>query len=295
LPPPSLRPSPAARSTAALGGGTVFSPRRGRAPGGLRSHLLRRYPVRGGACGAMEAPARRLIEEALREGRRRLLEHEALELVASYGVPVPRWKLARSPEEAAEAAREIGGPVVLKIVSPQVVHKSDVGGVLVGVSSPEEAAEAYRRIIEDVKRRVPGAEVVGVLVQEMAPPGAVEVVVGAIRDPVFGPAVMFGLGGVFVEIFQDVSFRVAPFTRSDAEEMIAEVKAYRLLKGYRGKPPRDLEALKDVVMAAQRIMLDNPEVAEMDLNPVMSYPEGALAVDARVILSAQKAEEQTLH
>lgn len=243
----------------------------------------------------MEAPARRLIEEALREGRRRLLEHEALELVASYGVPVPRWKLARSPEEAAEAAREIGGPVVLKIVSPQVVHKSDVGGVLVGVSSPEEAAEAYRRIIEDVKRRVPGAEVVGVLVQEMAPPGAVEVVVGAIRDPVFGPAVMFGLGGVFVEIFQDVSFRVAPFTRSDAEEMIAEVKAYRLLKGYRGKPPRDLEALKDVVMAAQRIMLDNPEVAEMDLNPVMSYPEGALAVDARVILSAQKAEEQTLH
>jgi len=235
--------------------------------------------------------ARRIIEEALREGRARLLEHEALALVEAYGVPVPRWRLARSPEEAAEAARELGGALVLKIVSPQVVHKSDVGGVVVGVRGPEEAAEAYRRIVEAVKSRVPGAEILGVLVQEMAPPGAVEVVVGGVRDPVFGPAVMFGLGGVFVEIFQDVSFRVAPFTREDALEMMGEVRAYRLLRGYRGMPPRDLDALADIVMKTQEIMVDNPEIAEMDLNPVMSYPRGALAVDARVILSPPKTKQ----
>ncbi len=235
--------------------------------------------------------ARRIIEEAIRGGRPRLLEHEALALVAAYGVPVPQWRLARSPEEAAEAARELGGTLVLKIVSPQVVHKSDVGGVVVGVKGPEEAAEAYRRIVEAVKSRVPGAEIVGVLVQEMAPPGAVEVVVGSIRDPVFGPTVMFGLGGVFVEIFQDVSFRVAPFTREDALEMMGEVRAYRLLQGYRGMPPRDLDALADIVMKTQEIMIDNPEIAEMDLNPVMSYPKGALAVDARAILSPPKAKQ----
>lgn len=244
----------------------------------------------GSEAGIGRSEARRLIEEAIAAGRSRLLEHEALELVSAYGVPVPRWRLARSPEEAAEAVKEFK-KAVLKIVSPQVVHKSDVGGVVVGVSTPEEAVEAYRRIIESVRKRVPGAEVAGVLVQEMAPPGAVEVVVGAVRDPVFGPAVMFGLGGVFVEVFQDVSFRVAPFTRSDAMEMMREIRAYRLLQGYRGKPPRDLEALADIIMAVQEIMTENPEIREMDLNPVMSYPQGALAVDARIILAKPGGRE----
>ncbi|NOZ89123.1 MAG: acetyl-CoA synthetase [Crenarchaeota archaeon] len=227
--------------------------------------------------------ARRLIEEALREGRGRLLEHEALRLLELYGVPVPRYALARSREEAVEAARGIGGRVVLKVVSPEIVHKSDVGGVVVGVE-PERVGEEYEVLLERVRRAAPGARIVGVLVQEMAPPGAVEVVVGGVRDPVFGPAVMFGLGGVFVELFRDVSFRVAPFPRGEALEMMREVRAYRLLQGYRGKPPRDLEALADIVMAAQRIMMDNPEISEMDINPVMSYPKGALAVDARFIL-----------
>ena len=228
--------------------------------------------------------ARRLVEEALREGRGRLLEHEALRLLELYGIPVAGYALARSPGEAVEAARRLGGRVVLKIVSPEIVHKSDVCGVVVGVE-PDEAGRVFEELVSRVRERAPGARIVGVLVQRQAPPGAVEVVVGGLRDPVFGPAVMFGLGGVFVELFRDVSFRVAPFTGEDAEEMMREVRAYKLLKGYRGMPPRDLEALKKIILGLERIMMDLPEIREADLNPVMSYPEGALVVDARFILS----------
>ena len=234
----------------------------------------------------MEAPqaARRIIEKALEEGRTRLLEHEAMMLLEAYNVPVPPYGLAATSDEAASLTARIGPPVVLKIVSPQVVHKSDVGGVVLGVGSPEEAAKRFQELVSRIRERVPGAEIIGVLVQKMAPKGAVEVVVGGVRDQVFGPTIMFGLGGVFVELFGDVSFRVAPFDEEEAAEMMREVKAYKLLKGYRGKPPRDLEALKNIIMKSQRIMIDNPEIGEMDLNPVMSYPEGALVVDARFIL-----------
>ena len=243
---------------------------------------------------AAEAPRNRhpVLEEAARRGAPRLLDHEVFKVLEDYGVPVPPYRLARSPEEAVKAAEEIGYPVVLKIVSPQVVHKSDVGGVRIGLGSPEEVEKAYREILENVRERVPGAEVVGVLVQKMAPPGAVEVVVGGVRDPVFGPSIMFGLGGVFVELFQDVSFRVAPFDREEALEMMKEVKAYRLLTGYRGKPPRDLDALADIVMKAQAIMAENPWVKEMDMNPVMSYPSGALVVDARILLGEPPRREE---
>ena len=238
----------------------------------------------------MKSP-RELVENALREGRARLLEHEAMMLLEAYGVPVPPYRFAPGPEEAAKAAQEIGFPVVVKVVSPEVIHKSDVGGVALGLESPEEVEKAAREMLEKIPRLVRGARVLGFLVQRMAPPGAVEVVVGGVRDPVFGPAVMFGLGGIFVELFQDVSFRVAPFTRGDAEEMMQEVKAYKLLKGYRGKPPRDLDALADIIMALQRIMLDIPEIREADLNPVMSYPKGALVVDARFILEKKQGEK----
>jgi len=229
---------------------------------------------------------RSIIERALAENRSKLLEHEALALVEHYRVPVPGYRLVHSPREAAEAAQEIGFPVVLKIVSPDIVHKSDVGGVVVGLETPEEVENAYNEILENVKRHEPGANIAGVLVQGMAPPGGVEVVVGGLRDPVFGPAVMFGLGGIFIEVFRDVSFRVSPFTRRDAVEMIQEVRAYRILRGIRGQPPRDIEALVDIIMAVQRLMEENPEVKELDLNPVLSYPKGAIAVDARVILEA---------
>ncbi len=235
----------------------------------------------------MRSRALEIIEAARKEGRRKLLEHEAMELVKLYGVPVPEFSLARSPEEAVAAAKRIGFPVVLKIVSPDVVHKSDVGGVLLGLESEEQVYEGYKRVIDNVQRSMPKARIVGVLVHRMAPKG-VEVIVGATRDPVFGPVVMFGLGGVFVEVLRDVSFRVAPVSEEDAEEMLREVKGYKILRGYRGTPPRDLAALKKIIVAVSNLMMDLEDVAELDLNPVMSYEEGkgAIAVDARVILKA---------
>ncbi len=230
-----------------------------------------------------------IIEKALQENRAKLLEHEALALVEAYGVPVPGYGLARNAEEAAEIAEKIGYPVVLKIVSPDIVHKSDVGGVIVGLSSPEEVRKGFEEIINNVKKHVPGARIEGVLVQKMAPKGAVEVVVGAIRDPVFGPAVMFGLGGIFIEVFKDVSFRVVPFSEQDAEEMIREVKAYKIIRGYRNIAPRDIDALIRIIMSVQSIMRENKEINEMDLNPILSYEKGkgALAVDVRIILKKQ--------
>lgn len=228
---------------------------------------------------------RMIFERALQEGRSKLLEHEAYMLLEYYGLPVPRYSLARSLEEAIDAANRIGYPIVLKIVSPDIVHKSDVGGVVVGIENERAVAEAYARILENVKKMVPEARIMGILVQEMVPEG-IEVIIGGIRDPVFGPVVMFGLGGVFVEVLRDVSFRVAPLTEDDATEMIREVKGYMLLKGYRGQPPRDLEALKKIIIGVARLMEENEWIKELDLNPVMAYPEGegAKIADARIIV-----------
>ncbi|RLG44854.1 MAG: acetyl-CoA synthetase [Thermoproteota archaeon] len=225
---------------------------------------------------------RRIIAKAKQEGRS-LLEHEAKAIVKSYGIPVTEVRVARDVDEAIEAAKEIGFPVVLKIVSPDIVHKSDVGGVVIDIKDPEGVKEAYERIIANVKERRPDAKIVGVLVQEYAPPG-LEVIIGLIRDPQFGPTVMFGLGGVFVEIFNDVSFRVAPLTERDAEEMINEIRARPLLYGYRGSEPVDVDAIKKALIRAGEMGLEIEEISEMDLNPTMAYPDGIKVVDARIIL-----------
>jgi acetyl-CoA synthetase (ADP-forming) len=179
----------------------------------------------------------------------------------------------------------VGYPVVLKVVSPDISHKSDVGGVILGVRSAEEVRSSYRRILENVKAGAPGSRIHGVLVQRMAKPD-LEVIVGGIRDPVFGPVVMFGLGGVFVEVLKDVSFRIAPLSDADVDDMVREVRGYRILEGFRGSPPRDLDALKRVILGVSRMMVEVGEIAELDLNPVILYPrgEGALIVDARIIL-----------
>ena len=227
--------------------------------------------------------ARDIVEKALSEGRNFLLEPEAKKLVSSYGIPVTKIAVAKSEDEAVELARQIGFPVVLKIVSPDVLHKSDVGGVIVNLKSEEEVREAYRRILDNVKARVPNARIAGILVQEYAPQGT-EVIIGLIRDPQFGPTVMFGLGGVFVEVFEDVSFRVAPLTELDAEEMIREIKGYKILTGYRGAEPADLEAIKSALITVGNIGMEIEEISEMDLNPVMAYPDGIKVVDARIIL-----------
>ncbi len=185
-----------------------------------------------------------IFKKALSEGRKYLLENEAKEVCSIYGIPVTKFKIARSKEEAIKCANEIGYPVVFKILSPDIIHKTDVGGVILNIENEEEAKRAYDELMSNVKKRVPSARIIGVFVQEMAPEGT-EVIVGAIKDPQFGPTLMFGLGGIFVEILKDVTFRIAPVTEDEAKEMIREIKGYPIIKGYRGKPPCDENAIID--------------------------------------------------
>jgi acetyl-CoA synthetase (ADP-forming) len=200
-----------------------------------------------------------------------------------YGIPVTKFELARSEEEAVKFADAIGFPTVLKIVSSDIIHKSDVGGVIVGLKNSDDVRHGYNQILQNVKKHDPKARIAGVLVQEMAPPST-EVIVGAIKDPQFGPAIMFGLGGVFVEVLKDVTFRIAPITEDDACDMISEVKAYPLLKGYRNTPPADIEAIEKILLSTSRLVTDCMEIKELDLNPVIVYEKGAKTVDARIIL-----------
>lgn len=225
----------------------------------------------------------KIINQAKKEGRKALLETEAKTICTEYGIPVTKFNLAKNEKEAATYADQIGYPIVLKIVSPDIIHKSDAGGVIVNLKTPAEVASGYKKIIENVKKYKSDAKIVGVLVQEMAPQST-EVIVGAIKDPQFGQTVMFGLGGIFVELLKDVNFKVAPITTEDAKEMITHLKAYPLLNGFRNTPPADIDALANILCNVSRLVMDNPEIKELDLNPVMAYPKGAKTVDARIIL-----------
>ncbi|HUT17147.1 MAG TPA: acetate--CoA ligase family protein [Acidobacteriota bacterium] len=224
-----------------------------------------------------------IISQARREGRKALLETEAKAICMEYAIPVTTFKLAKSEEEAAEFAGQIGFPVVLKIVSPDIIHKSDAGGVMVNLKSAVDVRNAYGKILENAKKYNSEAKIVGVLVQEMAPQST-EVIVGAIKDPQFGQTLMFGLGGIFVELLKDVTFRIAPITQEDAHEMVTKVKAYPLLKGYRNTPPADIDAIVNILLNTSKLVMDYPEIKELDLNPIMAYENGAKTVDARIIL-----------
>ena len=225
----------------------------------------------------------KIISQAQKEGRRALLEPEAKLVCLDYGIPVTKFKVAQNEAQAAKYATEIGYPVVLKIVSPDIIHKSDAGGVMVNLKTAADVQNAYRKIIENVKKYKADAKIVGILVQEMAPQST-ETIVGAIKDPQFGQTIMFGLGGIFVELLKDVNFRVAPITATDAKEMITELKAYPLLKGFRNTPPADIEALVAILVSTSKLVMDNPQIKELDLNPVLAYQTGAKTVDARIIL-----------
>jgi len=224
-----------------------------------------------------------IFETASKEGRNFLFEHEAKNLCGSYGMPITAITVATSEEEAVKAAKKIGYPIVLKIVSPQVLHKSDAGGVLINIKDEKGLREGYNTILKNVKRNVPDAEITGILIQEMAPSGT-EVIVGSTNDPTFGPTIMFGLGGIFVEILKDVSFRLAPISRTDAEEMVKEIKAYKILEGARGMPRADQETIVGILLATSKMLMECPEIKELDMNPVIVYEKGARIVDARVIL-----------
>jgi acetyltransferase len=208
--------------------------------------------------------------------------YQALTRISEQGIPCSDFGQADSAGNAAEIAREQGFPVALKISSADVLHKSDVGGVRLNLDSPEAVEKSYEDMLATVQQAQPEAKLGDVLVSRMAPPG-LEVIVGMNRDPQFGPIILFGLGGIMVEIFQDVSLRLLPFSRDDALGMIREIKGYGLISGYRGQPPVDEEALTDCLLSVAQMAENHPKIVEIDLNPVMAYPDGILVVDARII------------
>jgi acetyl-CoA synthetase (ADP-forming) len=226
-----------------------------------------------------------IIQKALQNKRYELLEPEAKELIEAFGITTTSHAVTSSVTDAIQTAKSLGYPVVLKIVSPDISHKTDAGGVKVGIRDDSGVKIAYEEIMKSVKMKMPDARIHGILVEEMAPPST-EVIVGGLRDPQFGPAVMFGLGGIFVEIYKDVSFRIAPVEEHEAFDMIHEVKGAKILKGFRGVGQLDIAALAQTILQVSRVMMSVEEIKEIDLNPVLLYPKGVRAVDARVVLGA---------
>ena len=224
----------------------------------------------------------KIIEKAKKE-KRSLLETEAKELLREYGISVPDFKLIKSEDEIVGLAKEINFPIVMKIVSPDIIHKTEAGGVKVGIKDEKEAKAAYQDIIYKVKKYKKEAKISGVIAYSMIPQGT-EIIIGMMKDPQFGPVIMFGLGGIFVEILKDISFRILPLEERDAEEMISEIKGYQILKGIRGETPKDVKSIRDVLMKISQLVMDNPEIKEIDLNPVFLFNQGLQVVDARMIL-----------
>jgi len=226
-----------------------------------------------------------ILKQARKENRTQLTEIESKQLIKEAGIPVVGAKLAQTKTEAISLSKKMGFPVVLKIVSPDVIHKSDSGGVELGLASVAQVGKAYSKILSAIKKHYPKAKIQGVSVQKMARPG-VEVIIGMTKDAQFGPVLMFGLGGILVEVLKDVAFRIVPLTKRDAHEMIKDIKGYPVLEGYRGQEPADVAFLEDLILKVSDFVDKNPEIKELDLNPVFAYKDRAVAVDARVILEA---------
>ena len=221
---------------------------------------------------------------SLPDHQKNLTEFQAARVLEPYGITFPKSKIASTADEAVEIASNLGYPVVLKIQSPDILHKTDVGGLVTNLTGPEEVRAGYRLIIDSVNKNIPQADIDGVLVQKMVASGH-EIIIGVKQDPVFGPVIMFGLGGIFTEVLRDVSFKVAPLTRLDAENMIREIRGYPVLAGVRGKPPADLTALTDVLLKVSRLALElEDEIEEIDINPLLVFDDGGgtIAVDALI-------------
>lgn len=227
--------------------------------------------------------ALKVIENVQASGRKILFPDEAMDVIKSSGIPTPAYALAKTANEALTAAKSMGFPVVLKIVSPDVLHKSDVGGVVIGVENEKEVERNYAEIMNNLFKKVPDADIMGILVEKQMPK-TTEVIVGGIRDEQFGPTVMFGLGGIFVELFKDVVFRIAPVTETEALEMIKEIKGYSVLNGYRGAERLDIQQLARTVVTISELISDIGEIKEVELNPLLVYTEGVTAIDARIII-----------
>jgi len=215
--------------------------------------------------------------------RKAMTELEAKEFLEKYGIPFPKRAIAKSPEEAVEKSREIGYPVVFKILSPDIIHKTDVGGVMLNIRDDVSAREAFNKIMENVKSKAPNARIDGILIEEMVH-GGHEVIIGGLQDPTFGPVIMFGgLGGIYVELFKDVTFRLAPIDYDEAEDMIRETKGYKILTGFRGTEPANIEILKDLLVKTSKIIAENADILELDLNPVRIFKDRAVVLDAKII------------
>ena len=215
-----------------------------------------------------------------------MLANEAQQICSLHGIPTPKSQLTSSAQEAALKAKEIGFPVALKIVSPQIIHKSDIGGVILNIRSERELKTQYKKIITDVTRRAPSAKILGVLVAKMIPPST-ELIVGAVRDSQFGPSIMFGIGGIYTEIYNDVAFRIAPIERIDAWNLIHGLKGSRILEGVRGNAPANLEAIMNLLLNVSELITEHDSINQLDLNPVMAYANNVCAVDTRIIINAK--------
>lgn len=233
--------------------------------------------------------ARSILDTVKREGRTSLTAPEARALCEAWQIPIPKEALATTADQAAAQAEAIGFPVVLKIVSPQILHKTEAGGVLVGVKSADDVRAGFKRIVESAGRYDPKAEILGVQVQQMLV-GGQEVIVGAVTDPSFGKLVAFGLGGVLVEVLKDITFRLAPVDREEALSMLDGIQAAAILKGVRGAPPVDREALSDLIVKVSQLVDAVPEIVELDLNPVFARTDGAIAADVRVVVDFEPKE-----
>lgn len=231
-----------------------------------------------------------IIQKALKEGRSSLLIDEAQQICNLHHIPTPEFYVTLRVEEAIADANSIGFPVVLKVISPQILHKSDIGGVILNIRNEEELEVNYEKLVAEVSRREPATKVVGVIVEKMMPPST-EVIVGGIRDSQFGPSIMFGIGGIFTEVYDDVAFRVAPIDRIDALNLVRELKGAKILEGIRGKPPADVDSIVNVLVNVSDLMMEHDAVSQLDLNPVIVYSDNVCAVDSRIILGQTEGGE----
>ncbi|SDE05433.1 acetate--CoA ligase family protein [Sporomusa acidovorans] len=230
-------------------------------------------------------PCQDIIKQCITEGKTVVPELEAQAICKAFTIASPATALAADKEHCLNSARDMGYPVVIKIHSKQIIHKSDAGGVITGIQNAAELDNAYDKLMDNVKKACPTAEIEGVVVQKQVSKG-VEVVVGGLKNDQFGPVVMFGLGGIYVEVFKDVSFRLAPLDKKEALRQIQETNVFKLLKGVRGEKACDLDALCEVIVNTGRLLSAFPDIKELDFNPVFCYPDGCVVVDARLILKA---------
>ncbi|HHU87412.1 MAG TPA: CoA-binding protein [Peptococcaceae bacterium] len=257
---------------------------------GLYNYSLYRRGAETAENGVSVKPDKKTVKavfyDVIKDRRLTLMGSEAAEVASAYGIPAAPVILTTNPEEAVAAAGELGYPVVLKVASPKIMHKTDVGGVKIGIQTPEEVRLAFIEIMESVHRYLPKVIIYGIEVQKMMPKGT-ELIVGMTRDVQFGPLIAFGLGGIYVNLFKDVAFRLADGLTGtrQIEEMLTETKAYTLLRGYRGESPRDIAAVVDVIRRTARLVTDFPEINEIDINPLFAYEKGLSALDIKITIS----------